>query len=305
MRVPILSLCWAMALAQGKDGEARNESGSAGGGLMDTNLGLDPEEGPSAVHWALAAILGAALVSGLVQVYRQLHALDSLSNVPRHVPDGFRAAMCGNCHQVQYVSDHGRIFICFSCRSANRILRDIPRSEQQLVVPTGPLRSYEFRKGGQNYWQELSQRELSPSSPDEGSAGGEGGGEREGQDSGGGDAQLQQVRPQTLGRQQAVDSNADETISQRSARTDDEDGLPQCVVCLDNPGCMVLLPCAHGSVCEECATRIAQNRASGGAHCPHCRANIETLVKLRQLDGDVARGVELRIPMARASQALS
>lgn len=83
---------------------------------------------------------------------------------------------------------------------------------------------------------------------------------------------------------------------------------------------MVLLPCAHGGVCEEpmdgwetfaigervlyaevsrpsanfeehsdifkrveqrtwqeCVTRIVQNRAFGGAHCPHCRSNISSL----------------------------
>jgi len=71
-------------------------------------------------------------------------------------------------------------------------------------------------------------------------------------------------------------------------------------VCLDMPGNMVLLPCAHGSVCEECVTRIVQNRASGGAHCPHCRSNIQVLVKISEIEGEIARGLELRIPMARA-----
>eukprot|EP00435_Cladocopium_sp_Y103_P052509 s916_g16.t1 len=78
-----------------------------------------------------------------------------------------------------------------------------------------------------------------------------------------------------------------------------ENGLPQCVVCLDEIGNMVLLPCAHGGVCEECTTRIVQNRAFGGAHCPHCRSAISTIVKLEEVEGEMAKGIELRIPMAR------
>merc|ERR1712100_933679 len=70
--------------------------------------------------------------------------------------------------------------------------------------------------------------------------------------------------------------------------------LPQCVVCLDLPGNVVMLPCSHGSVCEECATRIVQNRASGGVHCPHCRSTIDLLVKISQVDENVLRGEEMR-----------
>merc|ERR1711862_493982 len=103
-------------------------------------------------------------------------------------------------------------------------------------------------------------------------------------------------RPIVIGRpsvnQSEVDSNA-------SNRTSDASGLPQCVVCLDLIGRMVLLPCAHGGVCEDCVTRIVQNRASGGAHCPHCRSIIKTLVKIHELDGEIAKGIEYRIPMAR------
>merc|ERR1719188_788270 len=80
----------------------------------------------------------------------------------RHVPEGMRPVECGACRTMQYVTTHGRIFICFSCHSANRIPIEAPRTDQQdLVAPTGPLRSFEFKKGGENFWQELKQEEIS------------------------------------------------------------------------------------------------------------------------------------------------
>jgi len=277
---------------------------------------LDGHE-PGAVHWALAAMLAVVLVSGLFQVYRALSGLDVMSTALRNVPEGMRPAECGACHTMQHVSSHGRIFICFCCHSANRIPRDaISRSENPLLVTaTGPLRSYEFRKKGENIWQELSQREVPETQNEEGAAvervaesevnnvesevnNVEAAAEAEAT------AETNVVQPQTVGRPQADQEPTEEHLCQAEVRSErssriGEDGLPVCVVCLDKSGCMVLLPCAHGGVCEECATRIAQNRAMGGAHCPHCRAVIETLVKLSQVDGDVAKGTEVRIPMAR------
>jgi len=232
------------------------------------------EASPGAMHWVLAVVLIIVLVSGLIRVFRVLHA-DSVAPM-RHIPEGMRPVECGACRMMQYVTNHDRIFICFSCRSANRIPVDTPRSEQQeLVAPTGPLRKFEFKKGGENFWQELKQEELEEVPPEVA-----------------GQAEATAGNcPTVVGRQMETDSNT-------SSRTMDN-GLPQCVVCLDSPGCMVLLPCAHGSVCEECVSRIVQNRASGGAHCPHCRSNIKTLVKINELDGDIAQGIEYRIPMAR------
>jgi DNA-directed RNA polymerase subunit RPC12/RpoP len=105
--------------------------------------------------------------------------------------------------------------------------------------------------------------------------------------------------PSVLGRVSTdLESNA-ESIASVNKKSDA--GLPTCVVCLENEGNMVLLPCAHGGTCEECSTRIAQNRAYGGAHCPHCRSSIETLVKLYEVDSSTAKGVEFRIPIARAA----
>lgn len=220
-------------------------------------------EEPGTLHWALAVILALILIAGLFRSYRILKQTQNLT-VVRHAPEGMRIVECGNCRTPQYVSAHGRIFICCGCHCANRIPLDAGRAEE-LVIPEGPLKKFEFKKGGENYWQEVSQEELED----------------------GVELALTPSRPQ---RALEVDV---ETASNA------ENGLPQCVVCLDEIGNMVLLPCAHGGVCEECTTRIVQNRAFGGAHCPHCRSAISTIVKLEEVEGAMAKGIELRIPMAR------
>lgn len=305
----------------------------------DQSLLDDHEGGPGPVHIALAITLGAVLLIGLARVYRVLQKLDVvMTSIVRSVPEGMRTAQCGACFTMQYIGSHGRYFICFGCRSANRVPRDVSRGDytQVLVTSSGPLRSYEFKKGGDNYWMEVSQ-ELLPAPPEGESdvkaeslhyrgsfcwacskevccrleefppgvqvANLPSPAEPQGEANNTNAEETREMNSDTvsvricpgpviIGQQM---ENIDETVSLRSYNG----VLTQCVVCLDNVGCMVLLPCAHGSVCEDCATRIAQNRASGGAHCPHCRASIETLVKLHQVCGDTARGVEVRIPIAR------
>lgn len=262
------------------------------------------ERAPDAFHWVLAIVLGAVLVGGLIRVYRVLQKGDSVTPV-RQAPEGMRPVECGACRAMQYVSTHGRIFICFCCHSANRIPIEAPRSEQQavLIAPTGPLRRFEFKRSGENYFEETKREEIEDGNPPQAPA-----------PTAAADTpsqtpivvatpvtpattpaeatpegQMEASKPRILGRQS----------SDVSCGSKNSEILPQCVVCLDAPGNMVLLPCAHGSVCEECATRIVQNGASGGVHCPHCRSTIETLVKIEEVDGDLAKGVEYRIPMAR------
>lgn len=232
---------------------------------------------PGAFHWVLAIILGAVLFGGLVRVYRVLQKGDSVTPA-RQAPEGMRPVECGNCRAMQYVMTHGRIFICFCCHSANRIPAEAPRGDQQavLIQQTGPLRRFEFKRSGENFFEE-TKREDVEATPDSNATT-----QSVSQDN--------MVKPGTLGRQ------ASDTESNTSSK---QGVLPQCVVCLDAMGNIVLLPCAHGSVCEECATKIVQNGASGGVHCPHCRSNIDIVVKIVEVDGDVAKGEEVRIPMAR------
>lgn len=263
------------------------------------------ERAPDAFHWVLAIVLGAVLVGGLIRVYRVLQKGDSVTPV-RQAPEGMRPVECGACRAMQYVSTHGRIFICFCCHSANRIPIEAPRSEQQavLITPTGPLRRFEFKRSGENYFEETKREEIEDGAPTQTPAPTAAAAGTPSQTpvviippdatatnpaEAGPEGQAEVTKPSIIGRQ-----SSDESCDSKNSEV-----LPQCVVCLDAPGNMVLLPCAHGSVCEECAMRIVQNGASGGVHCPHCRSNIDTLVKIEEVDGDLAKGVEYRIPMAR------
>jgi len=311
-----------------------------------TVLAKDEAESPGPIHWILAGLLAFVTVVGLVKVARVLRGLDVLSTGLRQVPEGMRTAKCGSCGAMQYINVNGRIFICFSCHAANRLPREfLARTDvhQPLITPTGPLHSFEFRKGGDNIWQELKREEIPPSDrPSAGSGPNIQPLEAEGKmhfrgtyceacarqicqrlsefptsdavvaflpEAGSDDTRINintegySVSPQIVGRPapQAEGNSGQEDIMATNTSVN-EFGLAQCVVCLDRIGVVVLLPCAHGSVCEECAVRIAQNRASGGAHCPHCRSDIETLVKIHQVEGDVARGVEMRVPMARIAR---
>ncbi len=72
-----------------------------------------------------------------------------------------------------------------------------------------------------------------------------------------------------------------------------------CTVCMDAPADTVMMPCAHGGICYNCADAlIRKHLLIGGAKCIHCRSSIDSLVKLSEMDKDVAQGVEIEIPKA-------
>ena len=73
--------------------------------------------------------------------------------------------------------------------------------------------------------------------------------------------------------------------------------VPQCQVCMDGPGDIVLLPCSHGAICEACAKHIARNLSVGGNHCVKCREEIRDLVRLSELYTDHATGVSVDVPL--------
>ena len=72
--------------------------------------------------------------------------------------------------------------------------------------------------------------------------------------------------------------------------------VPQCQVCMDGPGDVVLLPCTHGAICESCAKHIARNLSVGGNHCVKCRQDIKDLIRLNELYTDHATGVPVEVP---------
>jgi hypothetical protein len=72
--------------------------------------------------------------------------------------------------------------------------------------------------------------------------------------------------------------------------------VPQCQVCMDGAGDVVLLPCTHGAICESCAKHIARNLSVGGNHCVKCRQEIKDLIRLNELYTDHATGVTVEVP---------
>ena len=68
-----------------------------------------------------------------------------------------------------------------------------------------------------------------------------------------------------------------------------------CSICLDAPGDMIFLPCMHGGFCEACARHIAGNNAVGGAFCVKCRAAIERVVRIVELDKEIVKAVPVEV----------
>ena len=73
----------------------------------------------------------------------------------------------------------------------------------------------------------------------------------------------------------------------------------QCTVCMDASADTVMMPCAHGGICYDCAEALVRKHLLyGGAKCIHCRTPIDSLVKLSDMHDQVASGVEIEIPKA-------
>jgi hypothetical protein len=95
----------------------------------------------------------------------------------------------------------------------------------------------------------------------------------------------------------APDHNDSEGESKRVGPISDDAAI--CTVCMDAEADTVMMPCAHGGICYKCADALVRKfLLLGGAKCIHCRHQIESLVKLSDMDRDVAEGIEIEIPKA-------
>ena len=69
-----------------------------------------------------------------------------------------------------------------------------------------------------------------------------------------------------------------ENRGKKSISNSDGDGMGEntsyCVVCLSNPKCVVLMPCRHLCVCQDCAEQLRQHSDCLRRQCPLCRAHI-------------------------------
>jgi len=55
-----------------------------------------------------------------------------------------------------------------------------------------------------------------------------------------------------------------------------------CRICFDKPGDIVVLPCRHGGMCEDCLRRSLFSRPQhrGGRQCPYCRRMMTDIVRI-------------------------
>lgn len=55
-----------------------------------------------------------------------------------------------------------------------------------------------------------------------------------------------------------------------------------CKLCCDQPSGVVLLPCRHGGICEQCLRRAIYSKPAhrGGRACPFCRKRIQEVVMM-------------------------
>eukprot|EP00450_Noctiluca_scintillans_P004671 CAMPEP_0194496660 /NCGR_PEP_ID=MMETSP0253-20130528/13859_1 /TAXON_ID=2966 /ORGANISM="Noctiluca scintillans" /LENGTH=291 /DNA_ID=CAMNT_0039338085 /DNA_START=116 /DNA_END=988 /DNA_ORIENTATION=- len=287
--------------------------------------------------WLFVTVLLLILMVGLFVVQRDIRKRTSPRDLMR-VPFGMQSVECGACGVIQAASIEGHVFICFSCSRANRLPVDDIRPDMSPVLVTveGPLRKFKFKREGHNYFHETERLEMTAAEeaahkgtphsgvveatvsgdleqptgpPGEVAHLDESNGEPHGEVVGdrpmsstprsGGNV-LMVLGPAVYGKTYSQNSNRSENSITSHVSIRSNVGLPMCVVCLDAIGNVVLLPCAHGGICEGCATKIAQNHRAGGGKCPHCRTSIDTLVNLKEINGDVATGVEIRVPIAQA-----
>lgn len=253
----------------------------------------------------LAGFLALGLILVLISTIRTLRVRAAARfQLPLDVGLRMRAVQCGDCNSPQYMSLSGHIFVCYVCHCANRLrwieALDPEPPRAAPATPARPLRSYSFKKGGEHFWQELMVEEITDvaqpldlnvaSAPNAASLADE--------------DLAPPFSPAAAAEHDEILPSGNRASEISTGSRPSKNGLPLCAICLDSPGDIVVLPCSHGGLCISCIMKIIENQARGGRHCPHCRGNIRSIVKLREVSGELARGFEIRIPkQSRYSRA--
>eukprot|EP00929_Paragymnodinium_shiwhaense_P040891 TRINITY_DN21277_c0_g1_i1.p1 TRINITY_DN21277_c0_g1~~TRINITY_DN21277_c0_g1_i1.p1 ORF type:complete len:353 (+),score=56.05 TRINITY_DN21277_c0_g1_i1:221-1279(+) len=89
---------------------------------------------------------------------------------------------------------------------------------------------------------------------------------------------------------------------ERFIGTKDPDGFERdamnedCRICFERRAEVILLPCRHGCLCEECMRMAVYTRPEhrGGRQCPFCRKRIREVVKLYRGEGVVQFGYAIK-----------
>eukprot|EP00929_Paragymnodinium_shiwhaense_P019019 TRINITY_DN13098_c0_g2_i1.p2 TRINITY_DN13098_c0_g2~~TRINITY_DN13098_c0_g2_i1.p2 ORF type:complete len:209 (+),score=35.40 TRINITY_DN13098_c0_g2_i1:149-775(+) len=64
----------------------------------------------------------------------------------------------------------------------------------------------------------------------------------------------------------------DDDLSPKVASSPGDVTPEACEICCEETARVVLVPCAHGGLCEACADQILRR---SNRHCPHCRGHVE------------------------------
>lgn len=172
------------------------------------------------------------------------------------------------------------MFVCCSCRSANFVQRESGRVVRNFSPsPRASGRKVSLHKVTDTFFKVDAERATpgaESSSPNNTS---------------------NEMAHNTGNPEDAPDHDGSEGESKRIGPVSDDAAI--CTVCMDAEADTVMMPCAHGGICYKCSDALVRKfLLLGGAKCIHCRQQIESLVKLSDMDRDIAEGIEMEIPKA-------
>ena len=90
-------------------------------------------------------------------------------------------------------------------------------------------------------------------------------------------------------------SRAFESTDSKSLISNSLPDIAPCSVCMEEPGDVIMIPCRHGAVCEDCARFIIGNNAVGGQKCPKCRQSISQIAKMAEVTHTTITAVHLNV----------
>ena len=183
---------------------------------------------------------------------------------------------CAVCTVRQGIPRGASVFVCYSCHSANFVERENGLPVRNFSPsPTSSGKRVSLHRITDTFYK-LDPNEEGPTS----------------------NAISNEVRPEQVGAQTVVEDPG--LMSPRTEPLGTVDGdATQCNICMDAHADTVMMPCAHGGICYKCADALVRtNLITGGAKCIHCRADIVSLVRLSEMNDQVASGVQIDIPKA-------
>lgn len=115
------------------------------------------------------------------------------------------------------------------------------------------------------------------SSPSKGDGGRRGDERSGGKKDGRGDRRDNKTEKQDRKGKEKVRNNEREKGKDKKESKDDDDDEKLCIVCLDRPKVMAILPCGHMCLCEKCGEMYKKDKTKT---CPECRRKIEGVYKI-------------------------